>query len=301
MTHLARPSYIGGCKTSASGTRNIVLTGETTHCHVPRGADPISLKTACYGQVEWRLEGRRYLIQPDTLLLLPDGDEYALTIDSARPSRGFNVMFRRGLVEECMRSAVSKPDRLLDAPYDLEPLQFRRRLESADSALGQGLETVARAVAANVSADTMDWLFESLGAQVAACICEQRRERARLNAIRPETRREIHRRLELAREAVEDDLAAPWQLAMMARAAMMAPHHFHRSFRETYGETPRAWLSRRRMERALALLRSTKRSITDICLSVGYSSTSSFSTAFVDRFGVQPSRAVGLRRALEPW
>jgi AraC-like DNA-binding protein len=82
---------------------------------------------------------------------------------------------------------------------------------------------------------------------------------------------------------------------------MMAPHHFHRSFRRTYGETPRAWLSRRRMERALALLRSTKRSITDICFAVGYSSTTSFSTAFVARFGVQPSRAAGLHRALEPW
>ncbi len=301
MTQLKQASYVGSCKTSVSGTRNIVLTGVTTHCHVPRGADPISLKTACYGQVEWRLEGRRYLIHPDTLLLLPDGDEYALTIDSKRPSRGFNVMFRRGLVEECWRSAVSKPDRLLDAPYEVDPLQFRRRLESTDSMLGQGLETLARAVAANVSADTMDWLFESLGAKVAECIREQRRERGRLNAIRPETRHEIHRRLELAREAVEDDLAAPWRLVTMARAAMMAPHHFHRSFRQTYGETPRAWLSRRRMERALALLRSTKRSITDICFSVGYSSTTSFSTAFVARFGVQPSRAVGLHRALDPW
>ncbi len=256
---------------------------------------------ACYGQVEWRLEGRRYVIQPDTLLLLPDGDEYALTIDSARPSRGFNVLFRRGLVEECLRSVVSTPESLLDAPYEVEPLQFRRRLESTNSALGQGLETLVRAVATNVSADAMDWLFESLGAKVAECICEQRREHGRLNAIRPETRHEIHHRLELAREAVEDDLAAPWQLVTMARAAMMAPHHFHRSFRQTYAETPRAWLSRRRMERALALLRGTKRSITDICFSVGYSSTTSFTTAFAARFGVQPSRAVSLRGALEPW
>src|SRR5215469_2352504 len=301
MAPLVQALYLGRCKTSGGGMRNVVLTGATTHCHVPKHSDPISIKTACYGQVEWRLEGRRYLIQPDTLLLLPDGDQYALTIDSAQPSRGFNVLFRRGLVEECWRSAVAGPERLLDAPYDVEQLPFRRRLESKAGALGQALEALARAVAAKASADTVDWLFEFLGARVAESVCEQRRARSRVNAIRAATRHEIHRRLELAREAVEDDLAAPWQLVTMARAAMMAPHHFHRSFRQTYAETPRAWLSRRRMERAVALLRSTTRSITEICFAVGYSSTTSFSTAFAARFGVQPSRVVGERRALEPW
>jgi transcriptional regulator GlxA family with amidase domain len=131
-------------------------------------------------------------------------------------------------------------------------------------------------------------------------VCEQRRELARLNAIRPATRREIHRRLELAREAIEDDLAAPWRLLTMARAAMMAPHHFHRSFRQAYGQTARAWLARRRVERALMLLRSTRRSVTDICFAVGYSSTTSFSASFASRYGTPPSRVVRPRRVLEP-
>jgi AraC-like DNA-binding protein len=298
---LAQAPYIGRCETSRGGSHNVVLTGATTHCHVRRFSDPISIKTACYGEIEWRLGGRRYLIHADTLLLLPDADEYALTINTAQPSRGFNVLFRRGLVEECWRSAVSTPESLLDAPYDVEPLAFPRRLESRTGALGQALEALATAVAANAPADSVDWLFESLGASAAESIREQRRERARLNAIRPQTRHEIHRRLELAREAVEDDLSAPWQLVTMARAAVMAPHHFHRSFRQTYGETPRAWLTRRRAERALVLLRSTKRSITDICFAVGYSSTTSFSAAFAARFGAPPSRVVRLRPLLHSW
>jgi hypothetical protein len=88
MADVEQEPYIGRCKISRGGTRNVVLTGATTHCHVTRFSDPISIKTACYGEVEWRLEGRRYRIHADTLLLLPDGDEYALTIDSAQPSRG---------------------------------------------------------------------------------------------------------------------------------------------------------------------------------------------------------------------
>jgi AraC-like DNA-binding protein len=301
MADLEEPSYIGRCKTSRAGTRNVVLTGATTHCHVPHFSDPVSIKSACYGEVEWRLDGRRYVIHADTLLLLPDGDEYALTIDSARPSRGFNVLFRRGLVEDCWRATTATPEALLDAPYDVQPLAFRRRLESKTGPLGQALEALAAAVAAKASPESVDWLFESLGAKAVESVCEQRCEVARLNAIRPTTRLEIHRRLTLAREAIEDDLAAPWRLLTMARAAMMAPHHFHRGFRQAFGETPRVWLARRRMERALTLLRSTRRSITDICFAVGYSSPTSFTASFTTRYGAPPSRVARPRRVLEPW
>ena len=282
--------YLGQCATSRDGGRNVVLTGAGTHCHVPKFADPISIKTVIHGEAQWRLGGQRYLIRPDTFLLLPDGDEYSLTIDSTEPSRGFNVLFRRGLVEECWRSAIESDDALLEAPEELAPLPFARRLESRSGRLGGALGALIEAVFAGASAATVGWMFEALGARVAESVCEQRRERRRLTAIRHGTRLEIHRRLQLSREAIEDDLAAPWSLETMARAAMMAPHHFHRSFHQAFCETPRKWLARRRAERALALLRYTHSSVTEVCLLVGYTSAGSFSTSFAARYGVPPSK-----------
>jgi AraC-like DNA-binding protein len=85
----------------------------------------------------------------------------------------------------------------------------------------------------------------------------------------------------------------------MARAALMAPHHFHRCFRVAFGETPRGWLARRRAERAMALLRNTRRSVLEICLAVGYASPSSFSTSFAARFGITPSQVTRPFRALQ--
>jgi AraC-like DNA-binding protein len=278
-----------------------VLSGATTHCHVPSFTDPISIKAVCYGEVEWRLGKRRYLLHPDTLLLLPDGEEYSLTIDTPQPSRGFCVLFRRGLVEDCWRAVVSSPETLLDEPCEARPLPFQRRLEARSGLLGRTLDSLAAAVAARAPAETLDWLFDSLGAQAARSVCEQRREHQRLSALRPATRREIHRRLGRAREAIEDSLASPWTLASMARAATMAPHHFHRSFRAAFQETPRAWLLRRRAERAMALLRTTAHSVTDICLAVGYSSPGSFSSSFAARYGAPPSRILRQGRSLQHW
>jgi AraC family transcriptional regulator len=295
---LEQAPLIGRCESNPSGTRNLVVTGAGTYCHVAKFSDPISIKAVSYGEVEWRLDHRRYLIKPDTLLLLPDGDEYSLTIDSAEPSRGCLAVLRRGLVEECWRAAVSKQETLLDAPYDIRPLPFWRRLESRTGPLGRAVDALAAAVAANTSPDTLGWLFESLGEKAADSVSEQRRESFRPTAIRPATRLEIHRRLDLARQAIEDDLATPWTLVTMGRAAMMAPHHFHRCFLMVFGETPRGWLSRRRAERAMALLRTTSRSIIEVCLAVGYASPSSFSSSFAARYGMPPSQVARSRRAL---
>jgi hypothetical protein len=41
-------------RADCGGTRNVVLTGASTHCHVPRFADPISIKAVCYGGMATR-------------------------------------------------------------------------------------------------------------------------------------------------------------------------------------------------------------------------------------------------------
>ena len=75
----------------------------------------------------------------------------------------------------------------------------------------------------------------------------------------------------------------------LARAAHLSPAHFSREFRRTFGETPHQYLLTRRLERAAALLRTTDRSVADICLTVGLLSVGSFTTSFGRLFGLSPT------------
>src|ERR1043166_3503836 len=75
----------------------------------------------------------------------------------------------------------------------------------------------------------------------------------------------------------------------MARAAGLSRAHFSREFRRAFGEPPHSYLLTRRLERAAALLRTTDRSVTDICLSVGLQSVGSFTTSFTRTFGLSPT------------
>jgi AraC-like DNA-binding protein len=75
----------------------------------------------------------------------------------------------------------------------------------------------------------------------------------------------------------------------LAHAAGLSRAHFSREFRRAFGESPHAYLLTRRLERAAALLRTTDRSVADICMSVGLQSVGSFTTSFGRTFGQTPT------------
>ncbi len=95
--------------------------------------------------------------------------------------------------------------------------------------------------------------------------------------------------LRRARDLIDRSYAEPLDLAVMAREAGYSRYHFARAFAAAYGETPRAYLTRRRIERAKTLLRSANLSVTEICFLVGFSSLGSFSARFRDLVGRSPS------------
>ena len=95
--------------------------------------------------------------------------------------------------------------------------------------------------------------------------------------------------LRRARDLIDREYAEPLDLASMAREAGYSRYHFARAFADAYGETPRAYLTRRRVERAKALLRSANLSVTEICFLVGFESLGSFSTRFRELVGQTPS------------
>lgn len=104
-----------------------------------------------------------------------------------------------------------------------------------------------------------------------------------------EATEESNRRLLRARDAMDRTYAEPLDVPALARIAHTSEAHFIRTFRATFGETPHRYLQRRRVERAMYLLRRTDRDVTEICLDVGFSSLGTFSRTFREIVGQSPS------------
>lgn len=92
-----------------------------------------------------------------------------------------------------------------------------------------------------------------------------------------------------ARDAIDRGYAEPLDIAALAEIALVSQAHFIRRFRDTFGETPHRYLQRRRIERAMALLRTTDWSVTRICFEVGFASLGTFSRTFRKVVGQSPS------------
>jgi AraC-like DNA-binding protein len=103
-----------------------------------------------------------------------------------------------------------------------------------------------------------------------------------------------------AKDVIDRSYAQELDIGMLSRAAHASPAHFSRGFKRAFGETPHKYLQRRRIERAMELLRETDLMVTAVSLEVGFKSLGSFSAAFKDLVGESPIEYARRRRAGRP-
>jgi AraC-like DNA-binding protein len=108
---------------------------------------------------------------------------------------------------------------------------------------------------------------------------------------------DVFRRLCRARDALCDAPEQPVSVHDLAALVEISPFHFIRQFEALFGVTPHQLRIRTRLERAKCLLAMDTRSVTEICLDVGFSSLGSFSDLFSRRVGMSPIAYRRTRRA----
>ena len=281
------------------GARNAILSDSGAKEFGPF-AGALSIKHMLSGTAVWSAGRRRFRVEGPAFLVLNHGTEYTLERRSDEPTESFCPFFARGFVEAAARALRASEAELLDAP-EITPngvVELREQLNAGDAAIVPRLHALARAI--------RDGSATALGVEAAfvelanALVLSQRdvaAEIARAPAARLATRRELHARLQRGRERMHDGLGDRLCLAEIARAAGVAPHHFHRAFRAVYKVTPHRYLTRLRLERSARLLAATDWSVTEICALVGFESPGSFSALFQRELGHPPSEIRKIRAA----
>ncbi|WLT32168.1 GyrI-like domain-containing protein [Geothrix sp. PMB-07] len=104
------------------------------------------------------------------------------------------------------------------------------------------------------------------------------------------TRHEYAARMNRVVDHIQSHLAEPLNLERLAAIACFSPFHFHRLFSAWMGETLQAHVQRLRLERAAKLLSFDRRkTITEVALDCGFSSSSAFARAFKQAYGLSGS------------
>jgi AraC family transcriptional regulator len=272
---------------SRLGVENAVLWGRgNREYYVQDFPGPLSIKAVLRGQAEWRAGKSRFEVDAGSFVILNDGQPYTMRIEPGPPVETFCVFFERGFVEDAWRSAASGEGALLDAPEGRAVLGFEERLRPRGGRIDRTLRRMR--AAAEHGGDAEAGFFE-LALGLMEVRTELAREIGRLPAARASTRQELHQRVQRGRQAMDEMLTEKLPLKTIARLAHLSPFHFHRAFCAVFGETPHAYRTRRRLERASRLLKETDSPVTDVCLDTGFESVGSFSTLFRRRYGASPT------------
>jgi AraC family transcriptional regulator len=265
-------------RADALGSHCAIVGGRARRYSMRGVRAPLSLKSVVSGTAEWTTSAGRFELVPGMLLIVNDGEEYAIEVDALQPVETFCVFFSDGFVDDARHSAVTSSAALLDS--DARPrIAFRERL-SFDGALMRSMNGAREARdEASMYALAMHLVRASddIRARVAA-----------LPALKPATRVELGRRVGLALELMHGALDRPLTVEEIAREACLSPFHFHRLFVAFTGQTPHRYLRRLRLQRARAMLRRGDTSVVGVAQACGFESPTSFSAAFRREFGASP-------------
>jgi AraC family transcriptional regulator len=97
-----------------------------------------------------------------------------------------------------------------------------------------------------------------------------------------------HARLRRAVDYISANLDEEITLAQLAEVAGLSVFHFARTFTRAMGVSPGRYVSRMRLETAMAEIAAGKLSLAEIALKAGFSSQASFTTAFHRVAGLTP-------------
>jgi len=88
---------------------------------------------------------------------------------------------------------------------------------------------------------------------------------------------------------VDENLHRTLHIEDLSAVAQLSTAHFSRSFKQAFGESPHAYVVRRRLERACHLTITSSASLGEIALSVGFSDQAQLCRLFRQAFGQSPS------------
>jgi AraC family transcriptional regulator len=260
---------------------HVILNGRGRDYFVPNFPGPLSIKSVVSGTATWETDEGRFEVCPGSCLVLNDRQPYSITIESKTVVETLCVFFSQGFVEDAARAMTKGDAELLADPWKDHAIEFHERVRADDRALIPLLRKLHR-----TNDEELIWQLAEALVKIDA---DMRARAEKLPAIKRSTREELWRRIQRGRNVMEGSLDQALELRQVAREAALSPYHFHRRFTQMFGETPSAYLMRRRMERAAGLLRSTNMPVTEVCLACGYQSLGSFSSLFRRQIGISPT------------
>ncbi|WP_343535464.1 AraC family transcriptional regulator [Pedobacter sp.] len=234
--------------------------------------------------------GRKKIdIFPDSFALFNVGTVYNASINHAKPVSTLSVAIKSSLVEDFNYAFNRNDDGLFGGTGSIRPL-FMETLYPFSGAMWYNITGLKRHIDSGLRDEA--WIDECLN----RCLLDYHNiyqnevlnRLNRLSSLNPATKKELFRRLLLAREFISSNFNNKIYLEDISTYCCLSVNHLLRTFKAAYGITPYQYLTQVRLQRAKLLLVGTSYPIKKVASNVGLKDTSAFIRLFSGQEGKTP-------------
>ncbi|QGZ93726.1 helix-turn-helix domain-containing protein [Terricaulis silvestris] len=178
------------------------------------------------------------------------------------------------------------------------PLNPAQSIRYAAGMRDEVIETVGQSILSELGNETASgrMYVETAAVTLAARLLQKYCDGGACAPIDVASLRADHSRLRRVLDYISDNLEEKITLEQLAHVARLSVFHFGRMFTRTIGVSPSRYVSRMRLEQAMAELAIGKLPLAEIALKAGFSSQASFTRAFHRATGVTPGEYRTRRR-----
>jgi len=256
---------------------NTISADTANHQQQTKLSGELTLHFIFGGDARYSIGRRELTLYPDQFLILNKGTQYTSRIDSGTPVDSFSIGFDQAFLRDFWN------DNGYDQPLNetLYPFKgdIRRHVQMLKSYMDEGQQNEALI---NESLRQCLQNYNIIYAEEISGKLDQ------LKFTNRDTRVEILRRLNLAKEYLLSNYNRNINLGDVAAHACLSVNHLLRTFKQAFGQSPHQYLVEVRLQRSRRLLKTTRLPVNQIVSMIGFECASSFIRLFKNRYGLTP-------------
>ena len=270
---------------------NIIFNAMSSKSDCYRHVGCLSVKTVLSGEEWYRVDNRDIAIRPGQFLVLNNSQEYSCRIDGPGKVNVLSIFFREQFARSVLRDVLCREETLLDnylVSGEKVP-EFFQTLKVIEPSLQKKMLTLVATL--NDFGYDVNRVDEHLVFLLHELIHKHKMEvrlANRVKAVKPSTKKEIYKRLCIAKDFMYSSFSDKPDLRSITNIACLSTPQLIRHFKAVFKVSPHQYLTRVRLEHAAGLLKHSETPVYEITRECGFENTSSFCRLFKKEYGVSP-------------
>lgn len=238
------------------------------------------------------MDGRQLPVRRGQFLVLNNDQRYSCRIDGGEKAQTLSVFFKKEFAASVLFDSLHSEEFLLDnmAGEDGGVPEFFQTLRPVTPEMGRQFSGLIQLLETEGDHEAMtdEYLVQMLRSLIGVHLSDVKRA-GRVKAVKAATRKEIYKRLCVARDVLHAAHGENIDLKKIGAAAGLSVPQLVRQFKSVFHTTPCRYLTDIRLQQAADLLRRTAYPVQDIAWTCGFENAAAFSRAFKAVYGVQPT------------